>query len=133
MSEITQSNGRDPEHRVAVHADEPIPNPGLPEHLPRPTDVDPAMERRAERQVGAMFLLAAVLAVAFCVCYFTISPEATIFGWGAMNVALGLTLGMSLLLIGLAAIQWARKLMTDHEIIEQRHPTASSPEDRAYS
>ena len=48
-----------------------------------------------------------------------------------MNLFLGLTLGLALLLIGLGAIQWARKLMTDEEIIEYRHPAASSPEDRA--
>ena len=35
------------------------PNPGLPEHLPRPTDVDPAAEKRAERQVATLFGLSA--------------------------------------------------------------------------
>ena len=30
--------------------EEPIANPGLPEHLPRPTDVDPAAEKRADRK-----------------------------------------------------------------------------------
>jgi ubiquinol-cytochrome c reductase iron-sulfur subunit len=109
---------------------EPIPNPGLPEHQPRPTDVDPALERRAERQVGGMFILAALLALAFCVCYFAIDNDATFLGYGAQNLALGVTLGLSLLLIGLGAIQWARKLMADHEIVEDRHPTVSTPEDR---
>ena len=35
--------------------DEPIPNPGLPPHQWRPTDVDPRHEKRAERQVAALF------------------------------------------------------------------------------
>ena len=35
---------------------EPIADPGLAPHLPRPTDVDPKAERRAERQVAAMFV-----------------------------------------------------------------------------
>jgi ubiquinol-cytochrome c reductase iron-sulfur subunit len=77
-----------------------------------------------------MFVAATVLALAFCVCYFTIDPQATVFGYGAMNLALGTTLGLALLLIGLGANHWARKLMADHEIIEYRHSAASSPEDR---
>ena len=50
--------------------------------------------------------------------------------WGASNLILGLTLGLALLLIGIGAIQWARKLMGDHEIVEYRHSAASSAEDR---
>ena len=35
------------DHTPAV-IEEPIANPGLPEHLPRPTDVNPEAEKRAE-------------------------------------------------------------------------------------
>ena len=38
--------------------EEPIPDPGLPAHQWRPTDVDPKAERRAERQVAGLFGLA---------------------------------------------------------------------------
>src|SRR4029079_2998885 len=31
---------------------------------------------------------------------------------------------------GIGDIQWARKLMGDHEMIEMRHPSVSSDEDR---
>jgi ubiquinol-cytochrome c reductase iron-sulfur subunit len=55
----------------------------------------------------------------------------TIFGLGASNVTLGLTLGGALLFIGIGIVQWARKLMGDHEMVELRHSAASSPEDRA--
>ena len=41
-----------------------------------------------------------------------------------------MTLGLALLLIGIGAIQWARKLMSDAEIVEMRHPARSSDEDR---
>lgn len=109
---------------------EPIGDPGLPEHQWRPTDVDPAQERRAERQVAGMFGLAAVLALAFCVFYFAIGNDVTFLRFSALNFALGMSLGLSLLLIGVGAIQWAKKLMGDHEIIEMRHPAASSEEDR---
>jgi ubiquinol-cytochrome c reductase iron-sulfur subunit len=45
-------------------------------------------------------------------------------------VGLGLSLGGALLFIGIGVIQWARKLMSDVEIVEMRHPVASSKEDR---
>jgi ubiquinol-cytochrome c reductase iron-sulfur subunit len=117
---------------------DPIPDPGLPEHEPRPTDVDPALERRAERQVATMFGIAGLLLIAFCVAYFVFSPEPgpnadTLGGFGLSNLTLGLTLGFALLLMGVGAIQWAKKLMGDHEIIEMRHPAASSPADREVS
>ena len=110
---------------------EPIDNPGLPEHQYRPTDVYPALERRAERQVAGMFGLASLLALGFCVAYFAIDKDQTFLRFSALNVALGATLGSSLLLIGVGAIQWAKTLMGDHEIIEMRHPATSSAEDRA--
>jgi len=117
-------------------AQEPIPDPGLHEHKPRPTDVDDEAARRAERQIATMFGLSAVMAVLFCVAYFTFSigedPD-LILGYGASNIALGVTLGLALLLIGIGAIQWARKLMSDVEIAEDRHPTHSSDEDRDFS
>jgi len=114
---------------------EPIPDPGIEEHEPRPQDVDPALEKRAERQVAAMFGIASLLIVAFCVFYFVFSPtpgnskEKTFLGMGASNVSLGLCLGGAFLLIGAGAIQWAKKLMTNDEIVEYRHSAGSTPED----
>ena len=119
----------------ATFEDEPIVNPGLPAHTWRPTDVDPKAEKRAERQVATLFGLSMVFAVLFLVSYFVFSVggdgEAdTIGGLGASNVALGATLGGALLFIGIGVIQWARKLMSDHEIVEFRHTAASPEEDR---
>jgi ubiquinol-cytochrome c reductase iron-sulfur subunit len=110
--------------------EEPIPNPGVPEHEPRLADVDPALERGTELAISAMFVVAALLMVAFCVAYFTIDRGQTFLGYDASNVALGVTLGLSLLLIGVGAIQWAKKLMGDREMIEYRHTAASSDSDR---
>ncbi|RLV55944.1 ubiquinol-cytochrome C reductase [Aeromicrobium phragmitis] len=116
---------------------DPIADPGLPEHQYRPQDVDAAQEKRTERQIAAMFGVATLLLLGFCVAYFTIDQDALIFvdgagngGWSAMNFTLGLTLGAALLLIGTGIIQWAKKLMGDHEIIEMRHPARSSDDDR---
>jgi len=111
--------------------DDLYPNPGLAEHKWRPTDVDPKAEKRAERQVTAMFAISAICTVLFVVAYVTVDKGDTIAGLGAQNVTLGLSLAGALLFIGTGIIQWARKLMADQEIVEYRHPAASSEEDRA--
>lgn len=105
-------------------------NPELPEHLPRLTDVDDNAGRRAERQVAALFGVATLMSLGFCVAYFAIDEHVFFMGFRASNLALGLTLGLALLLIGVGAIQWAKKLMSDHEITEERHPAVSPDEDR---
>ena len=110
-----------------------IPDPGLPPHQWRPTDVDERLAKRAERQVAAMFMLSSVFVLLFMVSYFALKigdNQTTFAGFGASNIALGSTLGVALLLIGVGIIQWARKLMGDHEIVEMRHPARSSDEDR---
>jgi ubiquinol-cytochrome c reductase iron-sulfur subunit len=112
---------------------DPIADPGLGEHEPRPTDVDEHKEKRAERQVAGLFLASIVFVLLFMVAYFAlkIGPDATIVGgYGASTVALGVCLGLAMLCIGVGAIQWARKLMNDEEMVEMRHPAASSDEDR---
>jgi len=117
----------------AVEGD-PIADPGLPAHTWRPTDVDERAEKRAERQVATFFGLSTLFAVLFVVAYFTfqVGEDAdTLMGFGASTVTLGATLGLALLLLGVGIIQWARKLMADHELVEYRHPARSSDEDRA--
>ncbi len=120
-------------HELTETETEPFADPGLPEHQPRPTDVDDYLERRAERQVATLFGLSTVFTLLFCVSYFYFeigdNPD-EILGFGASNVALGLCLAGALLCIGVGTIQWARKLMSDHEIVEFRHPGSSSDEDR---
>jgi ubiquinol-cytochrome c reductase iron-sulfur subunit len=112
---------------------DPIANPGLPAHVWRPTDVDPRAEKRAERQVALMFGLSALCTIGFIVAYFALGIGEggdTVLGLGASTVALGLFMSGAFLLIGIGIIQWARKLMSDQEITEERHTAASSPEDR---
>ncbi len=111
-------------------AEEPLANPGLEEHTWRPTDIDEKAEKRAERQVATWFILSMVFAVLFVVAYFSIDKYEIVMGLGAMNVSLGVTMAGSLLCVGIGIIHWARKLMADVEIAEDRHPAASSEEDR---
>src|SRR5690349_5989053 len=119
----------------ALPPDDSLVNPGLAEPAWRPTDIDPHAEKRAERQVATLFGLSAVCVVLFVVSYFVFDVNGgtnvdTFLGLGASNVALGVTLSLALLFIGTGMIQWARKLMGDHEIVEMRHPARSSDEDR---
>jgi ubiquinol-cytochrome c reductase iron-sulfur subunit len=107
----------------------------LPAHRHRITDTDPKAARRAERQVAAMFGLSALCTIGFVVAYVTI-PTDTFIALGPIgtvqlsNLALGLTFGLAILLIGLGAIQWAKKLMADEEIVDERHPLGSPKEDQ---
>ena len=77
-------------------------------HHPRRTDVDPRAAKRAERQVATLFVLAAVLILASVVAYVVIPVDAGVkvpfLGpVGALNLALGLSLGLGILLIGLGS------------------------------
>lgn len=111
----------------------PIADPGLPEHTWRPTDVDAKAEKRAERQVAGFFALSAVCTVLFLVSYFVFDVEDDwdiVAGFGISTMALGATLGLALMAIGVGIIHWARKLMADKEMVEMRHPARSSDEDR---
>ena len=113
----------------------PVTDPGVEEHIPRLTDVDEKAADRATRQVATMFGLVPLLAIAFVVIYFAVPRDAT-FDVGflhanAQHVGLGVTLGLAILLIGVGAVQWARQLMTDVEMVDERHEATSSPEDRA--
>ncbi|MFC7594257.1 Rieske 2Fe-2S domain-containing protein [Terrabacter sp. GCM10028922] len=111
-------------------------NPGLPPHVHRAADDDPAAAKRAERQVATMFGLSMLAALVFVVSYFAISDEATFFFPGigrakTQNIVLGLSLGISIFLIGIGAVHWAKTLMSDEEIVEERHLQASTAEQRA--
>lgn len=125
----------DDEHHGAVEVAEPIADPGLEPHEYRITDIDPKAADRAERQVATMFTLAGLLFLGACVGYFAIPRDAILeFGpltGNANNMTLGLCLGVGLFLIGAGAIQWAKQLMVDTEIIELRHDANSSPEQKA--
>jgi ubiquinol-cytochrome c reductase iron-sulfur subunit len=65
-----------------------------------------------------------------------IKPGKSIFVWpighiSALNFALGLTLGVALFCIGAGAVHWARTLMSDAEIADERHAIEAGPEVKA--
>ena len=111
-------------------------NPGLPAHIHRLADDDPKAAKRAERQVVALFTLSMISALVFLVCYFAVPDEATFFFPGvgiakSQNVVLGLSMGFSIFFIGIGAVHWAKTLMSDEEVVEERHLQASTTEQRA--
>jgi ubiquinol-cytochrome c reductase iron-sulfur subunit len=77
-----------------------------------------------------MFLLSMLFVVLFIAAYVGIDPSTSIYipvigETTAINIALGLCLGVSIFLIGAAAIQWAKKLMPDVEVVQMRHDQVS--------
>ena len=134
------------EHGTAVRLDqghvvgdgglpERFTNPGLPEHVERMSDLDEAAARRAEKQVATLFAISIIGTLAFIVCYFAISLETTIFVPGigdtsASNFALGVSMALGLLGIGFGAVHWAKTLMPDEEVVEERHPLRATDESR---
>jgi ubiquinol-cytochrome c reductase iron-sulfur subunit len=128
MSDITKATDTPGAAKDFATADVP--------HHPRRTDVDPKAARRAERQVAGLFGAAALLLLVAVVAYVVIPVDAGVNlplagPVGALNLALGLSMGLGILCIGLGAIHWARKLMPGTEVVASRHEMRSSDDERA--
>jgi len=114
----------------------PLSDPGLPKHIHRKADVDLKAAKRAERQVGILFLLSVLGTLLFIYAYLGIDEDAFVFvpvlgSTNAHQLFLGLGMAASLFFIGMGAIHWAKTLMPDEEVIIQRHEFRSPDEDRA--
>jgi ubiquinol-cytochrome c reductase iron-sulfur subunit len=114
--------------RTLLPADDAGPPPA-PRELP-PDTPDQIRAKRAERVVAACFVLAMLAGFGFLVAYGTIGVG-TITKTLHSNLALGGTLSLALLLLGVGAVIWVRHLMPDVELTEQRHLMRSDPADRA--
>lgn len=113
---------------------EALKDPGLPAHVHRKTDTDPAAANRAEHQVAILFGVSALGTVLLIVSYF-IPDDIFIFipimgNQNAHQLGLGLGMAISLFFIGLGAIHWAKTLMPDTEVVAQRHEFRSPDSDR---
>ena len=106
-------------------------NPGLPYHRPRRADVDDKADKRAERQTAALFGLSIIGTVLAIWAYFALDMgEGDISAIRTKNMMIGLGVFLAMIGIGLGAIHWAKSLMRDHEMIEERAPMRSSDEAR---
>jgi len=117
-------------HEVANLSD-----PGLPDHVHRLADSDPAAEKKAERAVAFLFILSALGTLLFIASYVYIPHNLFVFvpilgSTNAHQLFLGLGLTISMLCIGLGAVHWAKTLMPDNEIIAQRHEFRSPENER---
>jgi len=112
-----------------------IKDPGLPAHQHRRTDVDEKYAKIAERQVAILFLLSVAGTLLLIYSYIFIDIDTYIFfpifgDQNAHQLFLGLGMAISLFFIGAGAIHWAKQLMSDEEVIAQRHEFRSNDEDR---
>ncbi|MDT0309830.1 Rieske 2Fe-2S domain-containing protein [Streptomyces sp. DSM 44917] len=132
LPDSRQAHGADP-----ALADDPFADPGLEPHEPRRQDIDERAARRSERTVAFLFTLSMLATVGFIASYVAIDIDRIVYIWpfghtSGLNFALGLTLGLALFCIGAGAIHWARTLMSDEEVPEERHAVEATPEVKAH-
>ncbi|WP_406426565.1 Rieske 2Fe-2S domain-containing protein [Streptomyces sp. NBC_01589] len=123
-------------HGAVKGADDPFADPGLPAHRPRIQDIDERAAKRSERAVAFLFVLSMLATVGFIASYVIFPVDKIVFIWpfghvSALNFSLGLTLGVALFAIGAGAVHWARTLMSDVEVADDRHAIEAEPEVKA--
>ncbi|MFJ2647013.1 Rieske 2Fe-2S domain-containing protein [Streptomyces sp. NPDC087420] len=130
-------SAQEPGHGGAVErTDDPFADPGLPAHQPRIQDIDERAAKRSERVVAFLFLLSMLATVAFIASFVAFPVDKIVYIWpighiSILNFSLGVTLGIALFCIGAGAVHWARTLMSDVEMTDERHPIAATPEVKA--
>jgi ubiquinol-cytochrome c reductase iron-sulfur subunit len=91
-------------------------------------------EKRAERGVAAAFTLAALggvgFIVAFCAMPWHWHLPGTPQNFRFFNITLGVLLALMLLGMGVGLVLWAKWLMPEEEVIQDRHDDPSSEEDK---
>lgn len=120
-----------PEPGSAVERSNAPQNPGLPSEEHRVTDKDEKAARTAERRIAMFFGISVVGSIFATVAYvvFPIIPgDMTSVRLNNGLMGLGITLG--LLGIGFGAVYWAKNLMSDEEMVEERHPTRGDDDTR---
>jgi ubiquinol-cytochrome c reductase iron-sulfur subunit len=96
-----------------------------------PSEADyPAHARNAERLVVALFILAFLGGCGFIAAYVGLGVYSVDKVWRS-NLALGLSLSVTLFALGLGALIWVRHLMPDFEMVEERHELRSTDAERA--
>lgn len=116
---------------LVVISPEKVADPGLEPHRLRMTDKSVKHEKSANRQVGALFLLSAVGSVFSIYAYFAFPITEDLATVRANNLWLGLGITLGLLGIGIGAVHWAKTLMPDAEVTEERYQTRGTEEVRA--
>ena len=116
---------------LAVIRADAVKDPGLEMHRERMTDKSPKHQKRAAQQVALLFALSMFGSAFALYAYFAfpLTSELVTVRNNTLFLGLGITLG--LLGIGIGAVHWAKTLMPDNEVAEDRHQIRSSDEKRA--
>jgi ubiquinol-cytochrome c reductase iron-sulfur subunit len=94
--------------------------------------------KRVEKIIAGCFTFAFIAGCGFIAAYIGLETGSNRLGRGdsvvdaalRSNVALGLSLAVTLISLGLGALLWVRYLMPDVEVVEERHDLRSDPKDR---
>jgi ubiquinol-cytochrome c reductase iron-sulfur subunit len=133
---VKQVDSRYSEHEYetglrVIHEDA-LKDPGLEPHRVRMTDKSVKHEKNAVRQVTLLFVIS-MLGSAFALYSYFAFPivigDMNSVRMNTLFLGLGITLG--LFGIGVGAVHWAKTLMPDNEVTEERHLTRGSDEKRA--
>ena len=133
---VKQVDSRYSEHEYetglrVIHEDA-VKDPGLEPHRVRMTDKSVKHEKNAVRQVTLLFVIS-MLGSAFALYSYFAFPivigDMNSVRMNTLFLGLGITLG--LFGIGVGAVHWAKTLMPDNEVTEERHLTRGSVEKRA--
>jgi ubiquinol-cytochrome c reductase iron-sulfur subunit len=117
---------------TAVVPTDAIENPGHQPHRLRVTDLDPKKEKSADRTVSILFFLSIIGSILAVVFYFVFPIVPGDLASVRINtLSLGVAISFGLLGIGIGAVHWAKALMSDAEITEERHGTRGSDKTRA--
>jgi ubiquinol-cytochrome c reductase iron-sulfur subunit len=92
-------------------------------------------EKRAERTIAGLFLLAAAFGIAFIVCFIAVPYRYHLPTAGAQNFRfytplLGGLSALMLLCLGIGAVLWAKWLMPEEEVVQDRHDVPSTDSDK---
>jgi ubiquinol-cytochrome c reductase iron-sulfur subunit len=114
---------------------------GRGEHIGDETTVYTVPEQRAKRVekiIAGCFTFAFIAGCGFIAAYVGLETGSNRLGRGdsvvdavlRSNLALGLSLAVTLIALGLGALLWVRYLMPDVEVVEERHDLRSETKDR---
>ena len=115
----------------ATNIQKPIVDPGIEPHRTRLTDISAKAAKAAERQVSVLFGISVVGAVIAIWGYFAFPIQGDLADTRNNALWMGVGMALSLLGIGFGAVHWAKTLMPDHEVAEDRHQARSPEEARA--
>jgi len=112
---------------LAVISSDAIENPGFPPHHVRVTDEDPKKRNRSARTVYSLFYLSIAGSIFAVAAYMAFPIESGAFeAIRANNLFVGLGITLALMGIGIGAVHWAKTVMADAEMADDRHPVRGS-------